>query len=1174
MNAVEILIDQLRSRDLVDETVLSKLRQVAKKLPDADTGRLIKWLVEQGLLTKTQADKLAAALPKSKSPSAEDAAPPQARSGREPPAAKSADLKLIPTDEEREDEPDEIAPLEEDQLTLQPLEGDSSSSPDPEAPTRQLLDNRDLNPEQAVPPKQRKIGARGRAWSQASKKGGGSATPPRGRSGARWDQEVVEPTLEPIEEDPGLAAAEGDTRKRRTLQEKSVWDSALLRWGGGGLLLMIIAGVVLYLVLSRKGGDESFELAETDYKAGSYAQAIHKFGEYLERYPSHKDAGKARVFLALAKIRKSVEESSDWAKTLRESSELIEGITAEKEFSESSKELADLLPRISENLAAEAQKRLDSSYVTMCEESIAMVDKYVPKSLRPGQQITNVTDTLAVTKRLIDRDTKLHAAIDAIVAAAQSKSTASAYAARRDVIKLYPDTAGSPELRDAILKVAAVEKENVTWTAANKPAETMDLEQPASSRRYPVALTPGLPGKVDGVKGYLIPVLGQGTLFAVEASSGQVRWTRFVGMDTDFVPVAVSREATADWIIVDAVRQEIQRIDVQTGVAKWRQAVGEPVRIHPTVSEQKIVVSVPSGRVLILDTADGTLKGEFKLPLPLASAASLAGRAQSTIVQAGQHSNVFLLNEDGTCQEVIYLGHEPQTVVVRPVAVNRYIFLAENVGAVDSAIRVLLADENLANYQLVQSVAYSGHVLSDMQLLSGSLLVATNRGALGMMQIRVPGEGEPLVKLAAKAADEAAPMMRYTIAKESQAWLSGNDLSLFEMQTSRGQFAPRWTKDVNEPVTQPPLVIGGYVFSVRRKKDQSGYFASALSATSGEKQWEVHLGSTPASGISVNETSGIRYLTNGGGLIEVPASALSSDGTSESVEPIAQAGQTFVPFNAGLAELSTGDGACLGGEGSLFVFSRSGNPRVASITPPDRLANTPIGYLGGILVPSKVGQVFVLDQNTGKDLMGPFSPLLQGKEFFWGPPELVNNQEVLIADGTSVLYQLGVEQQPQAHLVTLHHAEIPHPRGARVGVVGNVAYLPTSNNRLMAFALPSLERGKEFPLGGNVTFGPLRIGERVLLATYNNELICFDEQQNQNWSIPLAYGPPVGFASAEDGSLLMASTYGVISRHALKNGKELGKVTLDRPLLMGPVRLDNRLIVIGYDGSVISTSAP
>ena len=104
--------------------------------------------------------------------------------------------------------------------------------------------------------------------------------------------------------------------KVRLEAEEEKWGSSLMLVGGGGLLLIVILGVVLVWAILRGDADKTFQLANDDYRAGSYAQSINAFKGYLEKYPKDSHASLARVKIGLAELRGAT-QTGNWPSALQ-----------------------------------------------------------------------------------------------------------------------------------------------------------------------------------------------------------------------------------------------------------------------------------------------------------------------------------------------------------------------------------------------------------------------------------------------------------------------------------------------------------------------------------------------------------------------------------------------------------------------------------------------------------------------------------------------------------------------------------------------------------------------------------------------------------------------------------------------------------------------------------------
>jgi outer membrane protein assembly factor BamB len=124
------------------------------------------------------------------------------------------------------------------------------------------------------------------------------------------------------------------------------------------------------------------------------------------------------------------------------------------------------------------------------------------------------------------------------------------------------------------------------------------------------------------------------------------------------------------------------------------------------------------------------------------------------------------------------------------------------------------------------------------------------------------------------------------------------------------------------------------------------------------------------------------------------------------------------------------------------------------------------------------------------------------------------------------------------------------------------------------FELPKLKRLNEHKLSGRCVWGPITMGERVLLATDDNQLVCFDGKGEKLWQAPLAYGPLSGNPLLVENGYMFASTNGVLWQVDAKTGKELGKVETGRSLASGPTTMGGQILVVGTDGSIYEVKQP
>ncbi|MBN2295906.1 MAG: PQQ-binding-like beta-propeller repeat protein, partial [Pirellulales bacterium] len=105
-------------------------------------------------------------------------------------------------------------------------------------------------------------------------------------------------------------------------------------------------------------------------------------------------------------------------------------------------------------------------------------------------------------------------------------------------------------------------------------------------------------------------------------------------------------------------------------------------------------------------------------------------------------------------------------------------------------------------------------------------------------------------------------------------------------------------------------------------------------------------------------------------------------------------------------------------------------------------------------------------------------------------------------------------------------------------------------------------------------WGPMAVGDRLILATDGDKLQCFDAAGKMLWNNPLLHGQLAGKPLALGGDIIFASIGGVVWRVDAASGKELAKFETRCPLAAGAVLLGERLLLSGPDGTLFLVDQP
>lgn len=979
---------------------------------------------------------------------------------------------------------------------------------------------------------------------------------------------------------PGPLEAPSAARRRR---RKNIWDSPLLLIGGGALLLLVIIGLALFFSVSRQNADEMFQAAESDYRAGSYAQAIEKYNAYLQKFPKHSGASTARVRCGVAHLRQATEGVSDFRGAIPVAEEVIDQIISEDEYGNQGRpELISILPAIAQGLANQARKGPDrAELVQNAREALTLVERYVPRSEQPVSKIADIQASLALTERDLAQDADLVKAIGEIAEAVKQGKVAETYKIRGSLVKRYPALIDNPKLAEAVVAVSQAEQASVKMVSGTRAAVSGEPQSPVLAsavlvRRLNENTLPDAAGQV-------IYVLGDGAVYALDGATGKALWRRAVGFPTSghsprLPPMPVSSLPGSDALLVDTSRYELLRVEGATGRLRWRQALGERFDTQPVIAQDRLLVAMRSGKLVLVDLDSGSSSAYVQLPQELRVSPAVDLR-RGLVYQVSEHSNLYVLGlADGLCRQVIYLGHDPGAVSAAPAVVAHLVILAVNDSAEDATLWVLAAQAKAGDppLKVLQRLRVKGHVDTSPIVVESRVLLTTDRGEINIFDIRGGNAQQPLTAVAQRRVGGEENLIRFPLMQSGQLWVADSQLTRYDFHASRGELQPKWVACERSVALQPLATAGQTVTMVRRRTGWPGVTVTAVSMDEGQAIWETYLGAPLASEpIAQPESGRITAITSAGGVYRIDAAGMK--GTSILDPPAASMNP---------AELKS-PVRCAGLQQGMLAFASPGAKRIASLDLraekdalrmlllPDPLGSLPWPLAGGIVAPLSTGQVLLLDPRTGAGAAEPFLPRLEsGAKLEWRDGDDFQGREYLLADGHTRIYRLGIKPEPKPHLAALSEIEVSRPIVTPVAVVGAAVYAADDRGTLMGFQLPGLTRGEKWTLDGHCAWGPRRAGKNVLLATDSNQLYCLNDKQKLLWKVDLPAGPLAGRPLEIEGGYLLASSGGLLWRADAATGRELARLEIGQPLGSGPVLVGDRVFVGAHDGTLFQVSRP
>jgi hypothetical protein len=100
------------------------------------------------------------------------------------------------------------------------------------------------------------------------------------------------------------------------------------------------------------------------------------------------------------------------------------------------------------------------------------------------------------------------------------------------------------------------------------------------------------------------------------------------------------------------------------------------------------------------------------------------------------------------------------------------------------------------------------------------------------------------------------------------------------------------------------------------------------------------------------------------------------------------------------------------------------------------------------------------------------------------------------------------------------------------------------------------------------------VGDLLVFATANNELMAIADDGKVKWQTPIEHGDLAGAPLAAGDSVLVAYRQGILERRSLADGKPVKSADVEQPLATGPVSFMQRLLVVANDGTLLVVDQP
>lgn len=1117
------LINQLEALGKLDARIIAKLREQVQSSPKPPKATsILKYLVKKDLISETEAKKIL------KSDKLASRAAEQTR------VASPEELMAVAAEEEAE-----IAEVEESlSEVIDPAELKLSKAPQGRKPS----------------------------FTDSFADMGSSAAAPPNESGEGGDE------------------AEGATENFRKWDTKNQWTSKWPFIGFGTLLVLIMIGSFLAIWLGGVNADKQYDAAISSMKNLTFADAEEKFSNYLKDNPNHKFADDARALRVQAIMRNKF-SAKRWDETIQSAQTLLPELS-QQENNQLAKIRDDVGLMLSESLFHETESAVQLETLAEMESSVEKLNKYydfidnpiyLSGTMRKGQRVatflSEIENNIQTVNGLINKEKDYAAKLVEIKQLGDQSATDKAFETYIRLTREYPDLAARQELRDMMKGISKAEQDLVT--PLDQPTITL-TGAPPSPLSASVVLASTVGEQVNGLRDEVISALVDGAVYGFDAGTGEIRWRRFVGLQTPYSPKPFDLDTV---IVSDLLRNEVARVRLADGEYIWRTQIDEPF-FEPTFNEQQVLVTTHSGRLILVDGATGKMAGGAKIPQAANSGGLIANRAP-VIYQPGSYSNLYAIStSDFKCKEVLYLGHYRNSISIPPVSWSGYIILVRN-GGDFADLLVLKPDEtglNLKVNQIINRVTDS-QINTPVAYFGRGLILFGDDGDMRILELNPGNEISPVTVLAKEQYD-TQQQQSYIAHKGSNIWAAGKGLRRYKVQRSLGQFK-------NEEVVEPadiflgrPTVIDDKVFHVRRRAGSNLASASLVDGKSLKPIWRTDFGG-PLGGVTASG-SGLTAVSNQGDVFDVTAEDIRSGVAkraiiaSEVIEtlkfdqlmPIAE--NAFVMANS------------RGAKDLLFYEEGASKSRLLKmdIQPNDQPQQPPIAVGENLIVASQQGLVSKLDSKSGRSIGTPFlPPVSPGMQVPWQP--LVPVTETIFAaahssvqdadsDMPSMLYFLSAQDDTSVSKV----AELQFDQSIVSSIVTDRSSVFGVQSDGKVDALFQVAVGKQpsisasQPMERRYVAGPWLVGDLILLQLDDDSLTCFDKSLQQRWALPIGNIQIASIPSDSSNGLLVVFSDGRLLKLNAGQGTIEKQLELGQPIIGAPKFMSDKIVFRGADGTI------
>ena len=916
---------------------------------------------------------------------------------------------------------------------------------------------------------------------------------------------------------------------------------------------LIGLSVGLWKIIVKTTAERQYSRAFDSIDAGDYRNAVKQLDDFLAANPADARTGKAKVFRALAKVRQYTSTSgASWENAVQAAEEMVAEVGGFPEYRDASTELAEQLVKAVEGLADRARGSADPETLKAAEAALAFERRVAGKASDALLSRSRALPKLDLAREAIRRAQAKARAFAAIDAALAAGSAEKAYAGRDALVGLYADMASDRELIERLVKANDLIRKAAVFDPSGRPGETeprVDALGPATT--LVLRLDPG--SKPAG--GPVVYALSDGLVTGLDGANGAPLWQVPVGHSSPFPPQVIAG-GDASILVVDAVHDELIRLDGKSGKLAWRQELGERVVDPPLVLGNQVYQATPSGKILAIDLSNGSLRGTLNVGRRLARSPVVDESGEHLYVLGEEDCLFVLAREPLACQAVEYLGHAPGSIACAPTRVGRFLIVAENTTLVDGQWRVFVLDESGIGLKLRQTLPVAGWTWGTPSTMGSVLWSVSDRGEIVADSIGLYDSENPLKAIATIAAEPKASGPAFGLARsEREFWVAGGRPGRFELNTESGKLGGVWTLGNIGAALAPAQVADRVAVFTQQAGEGPGEALWGVDAQTGSVRWRTTLGAAwPIAPSAGKEPGSLATSGFDGNDLALGADLLSRGGFVE--QPLPRAGVFRLPA-AGAVRLVCGDSTVLvpSTAGSQMLVRQGAKYRPIDL--PSPLGARPVAWGPHVLVPGVDGRVYLIDPETGESAVDPFVPPFdRDHPYRWASPVLVEGDAVVLADREGRVRRLVKSDKPRPRLAVTGEASIGQAIVGEPASTGGAVLLATADGKIRSIAARDLSPAATVDLPAPRTSGPAAAGDHAFVADAAGNVFAFGGDGQKTWQARL-HSAATDAPAIRGGSVWFATRAGSLEARSMADGSAteripFGALPAGMPVVSGP----------------------